>query len=243
LKKQYLISAKIKHAEISNYNDFPFSLDFIKNLSEIEFHPNVTFIIGDNGIGKSTLLEAIALAYGLNPEGGSKSFNFSTKDTHSILYNYLRLIKGVIRPKDSFFLRGDNIYNISSEIDNLSQIDNRILQSYGGKSLHLQSHGESFLSIFLNRFGGNGLYLIDEPETALSITSQMALLSRIHQLVQQNSQFIICTHSPIVLSYPQSKIYQIDKNFISTLIYEETNIYALYKAFILNKEEMLKELL
>jgi predicted ATPase len=200
-----------------------FCLPAIHNLFDLKFHPKVTFIVGENGTGKSTILEAIATAYGFNPEGGTKNFNFSSMDTHSNLHDYIKLIKGFSMPKDGFFLRAESFYNVATNIDELDQggTGPRIIDSYGGHSLHNQSHGESFLALFLNKFSGKGIYILDEPEAALSPTRQMTIISRIHELVLQGSQFIIATHSPIIMAYPNAIIYQIKDGF-HEVKYEET---------------------
>lgn len=202
---------------IENKNEYPFNLPVVNFLEKIDFHKNVTFLVGENGTGKSTLMEAIALNYGFNPEGGSKNFNFSTKNSHSLLGKHIRLAKGTKKPKDGFFLRAETFYNVASNIDDLG-----VTNFYGGDSLHKQSHGESFFSLFIHRLFGNGLYLFDEPEASLSIQKQLAFLVRLHELVKQNSQFIIATHSPIILSYPNAKIIQISKNGFEEISYKKT---------------------
>lgn len=234
---QYLRSIELKNVDSSLYNSYPFSLNSVKKLTNLELHPNVTFIVGENGSGKSTLLEAIAIAYGLNAEGGSKNFNFSTNDTHSILHNYIKIIKGINIPKDSFFLRAESFYNVSTNIEELDVND-----SYGGKSLHAQSHGEAFISLVMNRFWGKGLYILDEPEAALSPTRQMSLVGLIHDLVKDDSQLIVATHSPIVMAYPNSIIYSIDNDYAKTN-YKDTEHYQITKKFINEPERMLHYLL
>lgn len=243
-KEQYLREVAKLDNEITRRDDYPYNLAAIKALSTLEFHPNVTFLIGENGSGKSTVLEAIAVAFGYNPEGGTKNFNFSTMDSHSGLHAQLRLVKGVYAPKDGFFLRAESFYNVASHIDELDKEAGgpRIIDSYGGKSLHKLSHGESFLTLFLNRLTGRGLYILDEPEAALSPTRQMALLSRMHDLVQENSQFIIATHSPILMSYPNAQIYSVDQDY-KALKYIETEHYNVTKQFLNDTERMLKILM
>lgn len=218
---------------IESKDEYPYCIPAIKNLSKMELHPKVTYIEGENGMGKSTILEAIACSYGFNPEGGSKNFNFSTSDTHSELWKAIKIVKGVKIPEDGFFLRAESFYNLASNIDEL-----KVEASYGGSSLHCQSHGESFMSLVMNRFRGYGLYILDEPEAALSPTRQMALLSRIHDLVEEGSQFIIATHSPIVMSYPDSIIYHLGEN-IEKVDYRETDTYQIFKSFLNNPEKML----
>ncbi|PJI10023.1 MULTISPECIES: AAA family ATPase [Clostridium] len=230
----YIREAKLNIEEVDSFRKYPYCLPIIKNLKTIEFHPKVTYIVGENGTGKSTILEAIAVAYGFNPEGGSKNFIFSTRDTHSDLWKVLKLIKGTKIPRDGFFLRAESFYNLASNIDDIGVSD-----SYGGNSLHLQSHGESFMSLIMNRFRGNGLYILDEPEAALSPTRQMVLVSRMHDLIEEDSQFIITTHSPIVMAYPDSIIYELNNDKIKRVKYEDTETYQIMKSFVNNPKKML----
>lgn len=239
---QYLRSIELKRNKIENFKEYPFCLPSIKSLTTLEFHPKVTYIVGENGTGKSTILEAIASAYGFNPEGGTKNFNFSSRDTHSDLQQHIRLIKGLVMPKDGFFLRAESFYNFASNVDDLDKEDPGLLSSYGGTSLHNQSHGESFFAVFMNRFSGKGLYILDEPEAALSPSRQMAMISRMHDLIKAGSQFIIATHSPIIMAYPDSIIYEI-KNEIKAVKYEETENYQVMKSFINNTQNMLNILM
>ncbi len=218
---QYIRCVELKRDEIADFKHYPFSLPVVKSLNHLALHPGVTFIIGENGTGKSTLLEAIATSYGFNAEGGTINFNFSTNETHSELNKYIRLVKGVTKPKNGFFLRAESFYNVATNIDELDSQSNGLIDSYGGKSLHQQSHGESFLSLFLNRFGGNGLYILDEPEAALSPMRQMTIVSIIHDLVKRGSQFIISTHSPIIMAYPNAVIYELKDKF-EIVKYEQT---------------------
>lgn len=234
---QYLRYIELCRERIQSFSKYPYCLSVIKNLSILNFHPKVTYIVGENGTGKSTILEAIAIAYGFNPEGGTRNFNFSTRDTHSDLHKNIKLVKGVVRPNDGFFLRAESFYNVATNID---EID--VSSSYGGTSLHLQSHGESFMSLIMTRFKGNGLYILDEPEAALSPARQMALISRMHDLIQDNSQFIIATHSPIVMAYPDSIIYELDDT-IKKVKYEDTENYQIMKSFINNPKKMLDMLI
>lgn len=242
---QFLYEVKLKRDEVPSFDHYPFSLDAVKNISSIELHPNVTFFIGENGSGKSTLMEAIAVSWGFNPEGGTINFNFGTHDSHSSLHEYLRLSRGVTRPKDGFFLRAESFFNVASEIQRLDasvSFGPPIIDSYGGRSLHEQSHGEAFMALLVDRFGGNGLYILDEPEAALSPTRQMAMISRMHDLVKSNSQFIIATHSPIILSYPNAKIYQLEESGLTCLAYKETEHYQVTRDF-LNRPDMMLNIL
>lgn len=234
--KQFLYSAIIKYDDIP-LDEYPFNLPFIATLN-LKFHPNVTFIVGENGIGKSTLLEALAIKMGFNPEGGTKFINFATRESHSELYRYLRLYKNHRHPENHFFLRAESFFNVATTIDSVNAIHN-----YGGKSLHEQSHGESFFSLFMHRFGKDGFYILDEPEAALSPNRQMSMLVRIKQLIDQNCQFIIATHSPILLSYPDAIIYQINEKGIEKVAYEDTEIYTTTKYFLNNYKSMHNQLL
>lgn len=249
--KHYLLGIALERDSVPSFDAYPFCLPAIRHLSRLQLDPRVTFIVGDNGTGKSTLLEAIAVALGLNAEGGSASFHFSTRPSHSVLHQYLRLERGVRRPRDTYFLRAESFFNVATDIeksDNSPEIpetcpDPPIITYYGGKSLHEQSHGESFWALLTNRLGGHGLYLFDEPEAALSPMRQMAMLSRMHQLVQQDSQLIISTHSPILLAYPHATIWHLREQGLAKVDYVDTDHYRLTKAFLNRHEAMLAELL
>lgn len=206
-------------------------------MTELEMHPAVTFLVGENGAGKSTLLEAVAIASGFNAEGGSRNFGFSTRASHSCLHEVLTIRRGLKRPQDGFFLRAESFYNVATEVDNLQ------VTGYGDRSLHDQSHGEAFMTLAMERFRGNGIYLLDEPEAALSPTRQLALLARIHQLVNSASQFIIATHSPILMAYPDALIYSLANDAIRKVEYTNTEHYAVTKQFLNNHKLMLTELL
>ncbi len=243
---QYIRSVSLKRDQILSYDKFPLNLPVIQNLKELKLHPNVTYIIGENGMGKSTLLEGIAIALGFNPEGGTLNFNFSSYDSHSNLDEYLRLVKGANRAEEHFFFRAETFYNVATNIEELDKEEPgfgpKIIDSYGGKSLHEQSHGESFFAAFNERFQGNGLYILDEPEAALSPLRQISMLARINELVSQGSQFIISTHSPIIMAYPNSKIFEITEEGISESTLEDTQHYSIMKQFFENKDRLLHHL-
>lgn len=239
----YLQSISLKRERIDNPNMYPFAIPAVAHLDHLEFSPTVTYFIGENGSGKSTLIEAIAVAMRFNAEGGSKNFNFGTRESHSELYQYLGLVRSPRPPKDGFFLRAESFYNVATNIDEqYEDAGTASFRAYGGKSLHEQSHGESFMSLFFDRFFGGGLYILDEPEAALSPTRQLSVLSHIHQLVKQKSQFIIATHSPILMAYPGALIYEFSESGIETVEYTDTEHYKITKMFLDRRESMIDEL-
>lgn len=243
--EHYLLRAELLWDQVKDRSSFPFTLPVISRLREVEFHPKVTFLVGENGSGKSTLIEAIAVAWGFNAEGGSKNFNFNTHMAHSNLHQYLRLVKSVRRAKDGFFLRAESYFNVATEIEKLDKepsFSPPIIDSYGGVSLHGQSHGESFFALLENRFHGNGLYILDEPEAALSPSRQLSMLTRMHDLISEKSQFIIATHSPILMAYPDAWIYQIGPKGLDRVAYEDTEHYQVTRDF-LNRPEMMLDVL
>ncbi len=244
-ENQYVKSVQLKKELIESFNGFPLNLPVVKELVDtLHFHPNVTYIVGENGMGKSTFLEGIAIALGFNPEGGTLNFNFSSYDSHSNLDHYLKVIRGLHKPKDHFFFRAETFYNLATNIEELDKEGGgpKIINSYGGVSLHEQSHGESFFAAFMNRFSGKGLYILDEPEAALSPLRQMSMLSRIHELVQDGSQFIISTHSPILMAYPDAKIIQLTADNIEEVKLEETSHFKIMSQFFEDKNRMLYHL-
>ncbi|ETI90529.1 hypothetical protein CBU02nite_25250 [Clostridium butyricum] len=225
--------------EIYKEESYIKNLNVVKNLNRLCLSSNVTFFVGENGSGKSTLLEAIAVNMGFNAEGGTRNFCFSSMETHSDLYKYITVAKSINRPKDGFFLRAESFYNVATEIEN---IGDGIIDSYGGTSLHNMSHGESFITLMTNRFGGNGIYILDEPEAALSPIKQMAMLTIINELVKKKSQFIIATHSPILMAYPDADIFVIDNDEIVKTPYKKTDNYMITRKFLENPEKMIEYL-
>ena len=223
-------------------------LPVVKHLAEkkIEFHKQVTFFVGENGSGKSTLIEALAISQGFNPEGGTKNFHFSTENSHSDLCDYLRVARGVVYPRDGFFLRAESFYNVASNIDQMDREGGcgaPVIMSYGGVSLHRQSHGESFLALAENRFGGQGLYILDEPEAALSPRGLIRLMQRMDELVRQDSQFIIATHSPMLIAFPDAEVYRIREDGIESVRFRDTDHYRTTVRFLQNPESAVEEIL
>jgi predicted ATPase len=246
ISKQYVAEVRLKREAVESFESYPFSLAAVRTLESIEFHPAVTFFVGENGSGKSTLLEAMAVACGFNPEGGSKNFSFGTRISHSELHRYLRVSRGLPRPRDGFFLRAESFFNVATEIEKLDAEPwggPPIGPAYGKWPLHEQSHGESFLALLVNRFRGEGLYLLDEPEAALSPSRQLSVLTRMHDLVRARSQFIIATHSPILMAYPDAYIYAFSPNGIERVAYEQTEHYRITRDFLSNPQRMLEMLL
>lgn len=244
MNERFITSIKIDWDQVQK-NNYIRNIPAIYSVNQQEFSNNITFFVGENGTGKSTLLESIAVAYGFNPEGGNKNFNFSTVETHSGLHQAITVVKGVSKPRSNFFLRAESFYNVASKIEDYRDGDNYedYYRSYGGKSLHDQSHGESFLSLIQNRFTEKGLYILDEPEAALSLQRQLTLLLIIHDLAKKGAQFIIATHSPILLGIPEASILSFDNGKISEITYEETESYRIAELFINNRKSLLNNLL
>lgn len=223
---------------MESFDRYPFSIPSVRTLKTLKLDPKVTFLVGENGSGKSTLIEAIAMAAGFNAEGGTKNFRFRTRPSESELHATLRLARGDQRERGGFFLRAESLFNVATLIDELD-----VVSSYGGVSLHEQSHGESFLALALNRFEGYGLYILDEPEAALSPSRQLAFLRIIDELVRnKGSQFIIATHSPILMAYPKATIYLLTREGMTRVPYEETEHYRITRGFLEDREEYLRHL-
>ena len=224
-------------------DQYPFCIDLIQHFDSLSFEKPVSFFIGENGVGKSTFVEGLAVALGLNAEGGTENFYFHTAETHSQLHHYLKVSKGVYKPQTKFFLRAESFYNVATEIDQIATEDSRMYNGYGGKSLHACSHGESFIQLMMNRFSKKGLYILDEPEAALSPQRQLTLLMEIYKCARKGAQFFIVTHSPILLGIPDADIYCFDDGRIHLCEYEETESYQITEMFINNREVLLDRLL
>jgi predicted ATPase len=232
------MSPILRHLEllrekVPDWTAYPFSIPAVRGLERLEFHPAVTFLVGENGSGKSTLIEAIAIKAGFNPEGGNKNFKVSNRPSESALHQYLRLARGARREKGGFFLRAETMFNVFTEAEE---------HGYDWDAMHQKSHGEAFLWVALKRFPKSGLFVLDEPESALSPQRQLAFLARMHQLVRTGSQFVISTHSPILMAYPEARIFLLDGDGIHAVRYEDTQHYAVTKAFLADPGRMIREI-
>lgn len=235
--RPYLLHASFRPEVDPTVDAYPFNIPAVRELPQIEFHPNVTFFVGENGSGKSTVLEALALALGFGAEGGTKNVQIRTVASVSPLHECIRLARGVPKPRDGYFLRAESFFNVATYMDEVDYT-----KGYGG-SLHARSHGEAFMAVLLGKLKGDGIYLLDEPEAALSPSRQLAALSAIHQLVQDSSQFVIATHSPILLAYPHARIIQFDRAGLSEVAYEDTEHYAITRDFLNHHAHRVQQLL
>ena len=228
----------IRWDKVSDRDAYPFAIPAIRNVLGFVLHPSVTYFVGENGSGKSTLLEALAVALGFNAEGGSANFRFATRSSESPLHEVLRLSRSARRPRTGFFLRAESFFNVGTHIEELDRepgLGPPIIRSFGGTSLHEQSHGESFWALFRHRFGPEGLYILDEPESALSPRRQVEFLARLNELVLAGSQFIIATHAPIVLAHPDALIYQVTQEGLERRKYDETECVQVAFEFLYSK--------
>lgn len=239
----FIRAVSLLREQVPSFSKYPFSIPAVRALETLELHPKITFLVGENGSGKSTLIEAIAVAVGFNAEGGSKNFHFATRRTESALHEALQIKRGIRREKDGFFLRAESLYNVATMIEELNKEDLGLLPSYGGTSLHEMSHGESFLALANYRFRGEGFYVLDEPESALSPTRQLALLRLLHvQVEKKRSQFLIATHSPILMAYPDATIYHLSPEGVAPIAYEQTEHFQITSGFLSNRAAYLHHL-
>lgn len=218
-------------------NSYTRAIESLRDVEKIEFQSPVSLFVGENGTGKSTLLEAIAVAHGFNPEGGTKNYVFSTYDSHSELCDAIRIAKGYRKEKWGYFLRAESFYNVATQEEKYADIAHPSMQ------YHKKSHGESFLDLAQDNIKPNGLYLLDEPEAALSPQRQLTLLTQIYKCANDGAQFIIATHSPILLGIPNAQIFCFDNGKIHTCTYEETDSYKITEMFINNRQSLLQKLL
>ena len=219
---------------------WPWTIPALAALDELPLDPAVTFLVGENGSGKSTLIEGFAVAAGFHPEGGSLGFGARTRDEAPPLADALTLVRGARRPKTGFFLRAESFFNVATALESEHAW---ALEAYGGESLHARSHGEGFLALAVHRFGPNGLYVLDEPEAALSPQGLLTLMRRLHELAAAGSQFLIATHSPILLAYPGALIYELTGDGPVPTAYADTEHYRMTRAFLDAPERFLRELL
>jgi predicted ATPase len=244
----YVRTVRLDRDAVVAFDRYPFSIPSVRHLDELDLDPKVSFLVGENGSGKSTLIEAIAVAAGFNAEGGTKNFGFATRRSESDLCRFLRLAKNPKRPRDGFFLRAESYFNVATEIERLDEDRSPIagppvIDAFGGVSLHEQSHGESFLALVRHRFRGNGFYVLDEPEAALSPNRQLSLLALMYDLVERRgSQFLVATHSPILMAYPGATIFRLSSAGIERVAYEDTDHYQITKDFLGNRERYFKHL-
>jgi len=239
----FLRAIRLIRDQVPSFDRYPFSIPAIRTLDELPLDPRVTFLVGENGSGKSTLIEAIAVVAGFNAEGGSRNFAFSTRRSESELHRFLRPVRGTRRPRDGFFLRAESYFTVASEMERLERETPGLLDAYGGVSPHEQSHGESFLALANHRLRGDGLYIFDEPEAALSPQRQLSLLAIMHDLVERSgSQLVIATHSPILMAYPGATIYQLGAAGIGAIAYEDTEHFRITRDFLSDRERFFRHL-
>lgn len=237
LTRPYWIEARFERCEGWNDAAYPFSVPAVRLTESLIFHPRVTFLVGENGSGKSTLIEALAVAWGFNAEGGSRDHRYETRPSHSALHRFVRPVRSATRPRDGYFLRAESFFTTATFLEAAGAT------RAGQQGLHEQSHGESFFSLFENRFAGDGLYILDEPEAALSPSRQLSFLARMHDLVLERSQFIIATHSPIILGYPDAWIYQTSAQGLERVEYEDTGHYRVTRGFLSRRKTYLDVLM
>ena len=233
----FIRTVRLLRDKVPDFTRYPFNIPAVAKLDELELDPRITILVGENGSGKSTLIEAMALAAQFGPEGGTKNIRFTTQSSESNLHACLMLVRGARREKAGFFLRAESMFNVATQVDDLG------LGQYGWESLHQKSHGESFIYLLQNRFRPNGLYILDEPEAALSPQRQLAALAILHRLISQGSQFVMATHSPILMAYPGALIYKLDDQGLTRTTLEETEHYTVTRNFLLRPQSFLKHLL
>ena len=237
LDRPYWIEARLERREGWDETVYPFNVPAVRTTDTLVFHPRVTFLVGENGSGKSTLIEALAVAWGFNAEGGSRDHHYTTRASHSPLHRFVRPVRSSQKAQDGYFLRAESYFTTATYLESTGTVRS------GQTDVHEKSHGESFFDLFQNRFEGHGLYIMDEPEAALSPSRQLSFLARLHTLVQDGSQFIIATHSPIILGYPDAWIYQTSAHGLERIEYEDTEHYEVTKGFLNRRQTYLDVLL
>ena len=237
VKSNYIREIQIDWSEISK-ESYLRRIPALSGMENLEFDSPVTIFCGENGTGKSTLLEAIASAAGFNPEGGSKNYMFSTHADYSELNDAIRLVRGIRREQWGYFFRADSFFNVATAEEEYGKLSMR-----GSARYHYMSHGESFLKLMQESLSGDGLFLLDEPDEALSPLRQMTMLYEICRTVKEGAQFVIATHSPILLGIPDAQILSFDGGSVHPITYEETDSYRIMKGFLNDRERYLKNLL
>jgi len=238
----FISSLELRAERVQTPNVYPFSIPAVAALRRrLPLHPRATIFVGENGSGKSTLVEALAVAAGFNAEGGSSNFRFATRSSESALHGCLRLARTDRRPRTGFFLRAESFFNVATNIEELDKVPAfapPVIDAYGGRSLHEQSHGEAFMALVKNRFGPEGLYVLDEPESALSVRRQLELLAELEaHVADKGSQVLMATHSPILMSLPGALIYRLGDDGIREVSYEQTDAYRLTRDFLLARRD------
>lgn len=236
----YLRGARLRADQ--DLADFPFTIPAVRAIEELDLGAPVTFLVGDNGSGKSTLVEGLAVAAGFAPEGGPLGDELDGPGPRprrvDRLGDALELELSPFRPRAGFFLRAESFFNVAARVDAVD-----LEAVYGGVKLHEQSHGESFLALAANRFGADGLYVLDEPEAALSLTSALGFIDVMHAAAAEGAQFVVATHSPILLACPGARIYEVSEAGIEPVSYEQVDAVRLTRSFIEAPERFLRHLL
>jgi predicted ATPase len=234
----FISSVQVVRARVRSLESYPFTIPAVRALLErrIPLDPRATFLVGENGSGKSTLVDALAVASGFNGEGGTVNFRFANRSSDSELHRSLRIARTERRPRTGFFFRAESFFNVATNIEALDRepaLAPPIIDSYGGRSLHEQSHGESFMALVKHRFGPEGLYILDEPEASLSIRMQIELLRELHaHVTEKGSQVIVATHSPVLMALPGALIYRLADDGIAEVAYEESDAFRLAREFL-----------
>jgi predicted ATPase len=231
----YLLSVALRGSS----DGYPFDIPAVRDLPSMRFDAPVTFLVGENGSGKSTVIEALARVLKFDLEGGTTGTELGPRRlARDPLASELDPELGTTRPRDAFFLRAESFFNVAARIDRED-----LFAVYGGQPMHAQSHGESFLALAANRFGRDGLYVLDEPEAALSVTSALAFLAVMARAAAAGSQFIIATHSPILLALPGARIYELSQRGVTQVEWDECDATRLTKSFLESPERFLREAL